>query len=351
MGKLKDRQTSLRGQVETLRRKRASYLHALAKLSADSMWLQERINAHSDLLQEAKKRREALEARRRQAIREIEVREANVSQARIAYLRAEAKMKASKEGSCFRAMEAIRDAEVPGVHGPLAELGSAADEIAHALEIAAGGKLRVIVVNDDQVATRCIDLLKEQRVGRETFLALSKLPPPRRLLPPDEEGVLGYAIHLIDFDPRYAAAFHVAFDETLIVRHINAAQQLIGKYRMVTLEGDVLERSGAMTGGYDGRMPSARFMVSIAHDLKEAKTDVEVALERLDRSKVSIRTIRQAYEANSRQVRRLQEDIRKQQFKFAKCQHRKRQVRQTLEELETELAAFEAKHQGMEAWL
>ena len=66
---------------------------------------------------------------------------------------------------------------------------------------------------------------------------------------PKEKGVIDFAINLIDFDDEYLNAFYYAVGETLVVEDRSVANKLIGKYRMVTLSGDVFEKSGSITGG------------------------------------------------------------------------------------------------------
>ncbi|MCK7490356.1 MAG: hypothetical protein MZU79_09325 [Anaerotruncus sp.] len=121
-------------------------------------------------------------------------------------------------------------------------------EYATALNIAAGNKLQFVVCDDDQIAADAIRYLKEERLGRVTFLPLNKLKPPD--LPPlKEPGVIDYAVNLLDYDPKFDRAFAVALGGTVVVDTLDRARKLIGKYRMVTLEGELLEKSGAMTGG------------------------------------------------------------------------------------------------------
>jgi chromosome segregation protein len=153
-----------------------------------------------------------------------------------------------------RAIEAVMAME--HVHGTIADLGKAPAEYATALNIAAGNKLQFVVCDDDQVASDAIRYLKEERLGRVTFLPLNKLRPPA--LPPlKEPGIIDYAVNLVEYDPKYDRAFAVALGATVVVDTLERARKLIGKYRMVTLEGELLDRSGAMTGGAT-KKPSGR---------------------------------------------------------------------------------------------
>jgi chromosome segregation protein len=145
-----------------------------------------------------------------------------------------------------KALEAVLALE--GVHGTIMDLGKAPKEYSMALNVAAGNKLQFVVCDDDQIASDAIRFLKEERLGRVTFLPLNKLKPPA--LPPlKEPGVIDYAVNLLDYDPKYDRAFAVALGGTVVVDTLERARKLIGKYRMVTLDGELLERSGAITGG------------------------------------------------------------------------------------------------------
>lgn len=146
-----------------------------------------------------------------------------------------------------RAMEFVLGME--GVHGTVARLGRAPPEYATALDIAAMGRLLWVVVDSDGIASDAIRYLKENRLGRVTFLPLNKLRPP--VLSPLEAdpGIVGYAVDLLEFDPAFERAFRVVFGATVVVDSLDRARRLMGRYRMVTLDGDFVERSGAMTGG------------------------------------------------------------------------------------------------------
>jgi len=160
-------------------------------------------------------------------------------------IRLEAAQQARGE-SGGKALEAVLAME--GVHGTIMDLGKAPQEYSVALNVAAGNKLQFVVCDDDQIAADAIRYLKDERLGRVTFLPLNKLRPP--VLPPlKEPGVVDYAVNLLDYDPKYDRAFAVALGGTVVVDSLERARKLIGKYRMVTLDGELLEKSGAITGG------------------------------------------------------------------------------------------------------
>lgn len=148
--------------------------------------------------------------------------------------------------------------KIHGILGTISELGQVSSKYGKALEIAAGSKIKSVVVTDDKVAAECIKHLKENRLGIVTFLPLNKIKSP--VANPNlakalkTNGVHGKAIDLIKFDARYKNAFKYVFGDSVVVDNIDVARRIgIGTAKMVTLDGDVTEMSGAMQGGYRQR--------------------------------------------------------------------------------------------------
>ncbi len=145
----------------------------------------------------------------------------------------------------------VMNAHLDGVHAPLMQLGTVDEEYSLALDIAFGGRLAHIVVDDTHAAYVAMELLNSTRAGRATFIPLNKMKKaPGSLHLPKNHGVIDFAINLVDFDDIYLDAFFYAVGDTLIVEDAEAAEQLMGKYRMVTLDGKLYEKSSAITGGY-----------------------------------------------------------------------------------------------------
>ena len=162
----------------------------------------------------------------------------------------EAKKQAAEEANFGRAIDTIMNAKLRGVHAPLVKLGTVDKEYSIAMEVAFGGRMAHIVVDDEHVASVAIELLKSSNAGRATFIPLNKIKKaPSRLQLPKDKGVIDFAINLVDFDDEYIDAFYYAVGDTIVVEDIECAKKLIGRYRMVTLQGELLEKSGSMTGG------------------------------------------------------------------------------------------------------
>lgn len=147
-------------------------------------------------------------------------------------------------------VETIMQSKIHGVHAPLSQLADVDSEYTYAINEALGGRGRFIVVEDENVASRALEVLKSQGKDRATCLPLNKLKPvPNNLPLPKLDGVIDFAINLIDFDDKYIKAFYFALGETLVVESMQSAKKLMGKYRVVTLDGEIFEKSGAITGG------------------------------------------------------------------------------------------------------
>ncbi|MBQ8886328.1 MAG: chromosome segregation protein SMC [Candidatus Gastranaerophilales bacterium] len=211
----------------------------------------------------------------------------------------EAQKNAYEEMNLGRAIDSILKAKIRGVHAPLLQLGSVDKEYSTALEVAMGGRMKNIVVDDVDVARTCIDYLKSARAGSATFLPLDKMKPaPTSLKLPKEKGVIDYAINLVDFDDKYLDAFFYALGDTLIVEDYDCAKRLIGKFRLVTLDGSLFEKSGAITGG-DRRDTGLKF----SQNQDEELTKYKKRFEELQKQYQTLDATRKELEAKQEKIR------------------------------------------------
>lgn len=148
------------------------------------------------------------------------------------------------------------------VYGLLSDLGNVKSKYALALEIAAGMKLKSIVVDNDKTAENYITFLKKNKFGIATFLPLNKIKPVHQDSTAKElstsNGVHGFATDLVSFEPKFKNIFSYVFGNTLVVDNLAVARRIgVGTVRMTTLEGDLVELSGAMQGGHRERQKNA----------------------------------------------------------------------------------------------
>jgi len=174
--------------------------------------------------------------------------------------RLESRRETLQESRGTGALRLLLEAGLDGIHGPIAQLGEVEELHRLALEVAAGARLGQVVVDDDRIAARAIELLKSRRAGRLTFLPLNKIrggaggPGNSAALQrgggsSGGEGLVGRAVELVRFEPVYGEVFRYVFGDTLVFRDLASARRELGRCRAVTLDGELLEKSGAMTGG------------------------------------------------------------------------------------------------------
>lgn len=171
------------------------------------------------------------------------------------YERLRAEVEATVARGPHRAIAALLDArdrgQLKGIHGTVEDLATIEEQFRVALEVAAGPRLQALVVDDDGVAEDAIDLLKRGKVGRATLLPMNKMLPghPRGKALMVVKEALGFAIDLVRFDERYRGAFWYVFGDTVVVKDLSEARRLMGGVRLVTLDGQLVEASGAIVGG------------------------------------------------------------------------------------------------------
>ncbi|TYP77685.1 chromosome segregation protein SMC [Paenibacillus methanolicus] len=145
-----------------------------------------------------------------------------------------------------------------GVHGAVAELIRVPARIETAVETALGAALQHIVMTDERTARAGIAFLKQRQLGRATFLPLDvirgrSVPEQDKRMAASIEGFVGVAADLVDSEPRYASIVDNLLGNVLLAETLEQANRIAAKcqyrFRVVTLEGDVVNAGGSMTGG------------------------------------------------------------------------------------------------------
>ncbi len=152
-------------------------------------------------------------------------------------------------------MKASSQGRISGIRGTVAQLISVKQEYSTAIETALGGAMQNIVVEDDTAAKRCIRMLKENRSGRATFLPMTSvkgytLNEPRLS---SENGFVALGSELVEYDGQYSGIVNSLLGRTAVADDIDSAAVIAKKYgykfRIVTLDGQVVNAGGSFTGG------------------------------------------------------------------------------------------------------
>jgi chromosome segregation protein len=143
---------------------------------------------------------------------------------------------------------------IRGICGTVGELLSADREYTLAIETALGGAIQNVIVENEETAKRCINHLKESRAGRATFLPLTSVQG-RKLNEnlSSEPGYIGVASDIARYDSRYAGVYESLLGRTAIFEDLDTAAEAAKRrrysFKIVTLDGQVINAGGSFTGG------------------------------------------------------------------------------------------------------
>ena len=151
-------------------------------------------------------------------------------------------------------MQAAEKKALRGIHGPVASLIKTQEKYTVALEIALGAGMQNIVVDREEDGKAAIGYLKQRNGGRATFLPMTAVRGDTlRENVSSEYGFVGLAVDLIEYDRQYDGIFKSLLGRTVVVEDLDCGIAMARKYRnsfrIVTLDGQVMNRGGSMTGG------------------------------------------------------------------------------------------------------
>ena len=188
--------------------------------------------------------------------------------------------------------------QLRGVHGPVAGLIHVPDQYAVAIEIALGSAMQNVVVEREEDGKNAIQYLKRRDAGRATFLPLTSIRPSefRDRGVANEAGFVGMGDQLIEFDGKYGRVFSSLLGRTVIAEDMDKAIAIARKYgsrfKIVTLDGQVLNPGGSMTGGSVSRSAG---ILSRANELERLNVQIVGVRE-------SLHQARRALEETTREV-------------------------------------------------
>jgi chromosome segregation protein len=232
-----------------------------------------------------------------------------------------------------------RGHKLQGIEGAVAELVKVPKEYETAFETALGGALQHIVVDTEQNARTAITFLKQNSFGRATFLPLSVIKG--RVLSSSQQhaiqnhpSLVGSAVDLVSFDPKYSEVISNLLGNVVITRDLKGANELakILQYRcrLVTLDGDIVNPGGSMTGGAQKQKTNS--LLTRKGELEELKEKLIVMTDKTS----SLENL----------VKALKHDIKSQEQELESMRKFGEELRQEEQTLKGDLreADFEAKN-------
>ena len=175
----------------------------------------------------------------------------------------------------------ILNSHIDKVHDVIGNLVTTDDKYMNMLNVAIQNVQNHIVVDDEETAKRCISLLKENKSGRATFLPISAIKPKRidevilnKIK--KEDSFIGIASELVNYSNIYSDIINNLLGTTLVVKTIDDAikisKMIYNRYRIITLNGDVINVGGSMTGG---SLKTNNSIISEKYELESIKETIK----------------------------------------------------------------------------
>ncbi len=255
-----------------------------------------------------------------------------------------------------RAVQEVLKLGKKGVYGTIGSLSDVPEEYRTAIEVAAGSHLHDIVVDSENTAIECVNFLKNSKIGRATFLPLDKIKQRDHIPKPKEAGVRDFAINVVKFDRKYFNAFSFVFGDTLIVDKIETAKYVgIGKTRFVTLDGDLVERSGAIIGGFY-RQEKKAFQESeeikkYEQQIRAVEGEVQTFTQDMEKLKVQLEQLLGEEQQGSKELLELEKSREKITMDIESARARRKELYERRIMEQTELNKFKIQKARLEAEL
>lgn len=210
-------------------------------------------------------------------------------------------------------LKAREQNQINGIEGAVAELVSVPKELELAMDVVLGPVMQQIVTTSDDAAKNAIDFLKRHHAGRATFLPLNVIKS--RVLPMDvlnriqnNQDVVGVASQLVGYEERYRQIVENILGSIIVTKDLNVAKnlakQLNYRYRIVTLEGDVINAGGAMTGGAVKRQGSS--LLRQKNEIEDCQKKIAELNEEVEQSKGLQQELQEVVKNSEKQLSKLQ---------------------------------------------
>lgn len=211
-------------------------------------------------------------------------------------------------------LKASKKSALSGVHGAVAELIRVPEKLELAVETALGAAMQHIVMENEAVSRQAIAFLKQRQLGRATFLPLDVIRP-RQISAGDKrqleeaDGFVGIGAELVGYEPRYADIVGSLLGNVVFASDLERANKMAARlqyrFRIVTLEGDVVNAGGSMTGGSQHRKNSN--LLGRKRQLDQLASDIRESEEMLDKLRKGITDVRSQLAKAESELTRLRE--------------------------------------------
>ncbi|KAF5351584.1 hypothetical protein D9758_007209 [Tetrapyrgos nigripes] len=273
--------------------------------------------------------------------------------------RALASMMDKDTGSGLRAVDRIAERHrLNGVYGPLYRLFEVTDpKFSTAVELTAGNSLFHVVVDNDGTASKVLDIMLKEKTGRVTFMPLNRLKPKNPPIPNAADAIP--LIEKLKFDEAHSKAFQQVFGKTCVCRDLTIAAAYVKSHNIntITLDGDKVDRKGALTGGFHdvrrSRIEAIKNVTSWRAKYEEENKksrQTKAAIAELDQKITQVSGQLTVLAGQQNQIREARERLMHEGQTLSREKERLTEriskLEKDVQELETELAELETKIKG-----
>ena len=222
------------------------------------------------------------------------------------------------QGSVKAVIREVRRGVLKGIHAPVSQIITVKDKYSLAIETALGAQIQNIITDTENDAKKAIGFLKESHAGRATFLPLTAIKG-KVLDEKDLDDCFGYinlASELVQYDKKYTEIIKTLLGRTVVAEDLDAAIAIAKKYnykfKIVTLDGQVVNAGGSMTGGAKlqnaGILSRGNELEKLKASLSESKENLEVLLKDLEAQYESFSSVNAELEGCKSEIISLGED-------------------------------------------
>lgn len=192
----------------------------------------------------------------------------------------------------YKGVKEILNLNIKGVEGALISIINIPEKFEKAIEASISGNLQDIVVENSGIAKKCIEILKERKVGKASFLAMDTIKAFPKKEIPKLNGVIGRGSELISFNPKYQKIIDMVLGNLLIVEDVDTAINISKKNlfsgNIVSISGEFISGTGRITGGEN--------KVTAISQMFERRKEAKRLEEVLKNLNISIKKNKELYE-------------------------------------------------------
>ena len=239
-----------------------------------------------------------------------------------------------------------------GMHGALANLITVPKNLETAIEIALGASLQNIVTKTEEDAKKLVEYLRKNNLGRASFLPISSVKGKKLdKIHGSSKGVIGIASDLIKYDKLYENIILNLLGRTVIVENMDVAIALAKEnkysFRIVTQEGDVINPSGAITGGSVSKKGTS--ILGRSKEIEELAKEIESLKEKITNLQEEKESKEQGFSSILQENKEIESKLQTIDIKFNVEKQKIESINESMDKIRLHIAKLKQEKTNLEA--